>query len=645
MTFTIRTRLAASIVVVVLAMGVVSTIVGTRLFGGSLVKQVQRSVEGDLSTAYLLYDDRAAETLARVRFVATAPGVAGAAASGNASFLTTALADAMKTWSLDVLTMTDARGRVVARGGNPGAAGDDRSGDPIVSRILRTGEDVSGTICTLLTAAALAGESPDAARRARIDLVETPPGQSDQPHASRGGDAARRGRARHRRRRGRRRPLRGGPPERSRRHRGPGDEHGLRDGDVERAKRVGTATIFCDDVRIATTVRDERGARAIGTRVSAQVYDRVVGSGERWTARAFVVDDWYLTAYGPLRNIDGAIVGILYVGVLADRFDALRRQTVLTFAAVSVAGMVLALFIASFLAGGILGPVRHLAEASRQIAKGNLHARVQVNPEAAEELVELGEAFNIMAKSIADRDEQLVENARKMSESKKLATLGQLAAGIAHEINNPLGGIVMYSHMLKEELQKQENRENVEKIAREADRCKKIVKGLLDFARQTKPERSEADINHVLDEVIGLLEHQTLFHGITVVRDHSRTIPLVNVDGAQMQEVFMNIILNAAQAMDGRGTLTTTTRLAQNNRAIEIVIRDTGPGIAQEDLDKIFEPFFTTKEVGRGTGLGLSIAYGIVERHHGSIRVESEVGKGTAFFVQIPTQEGAPPAM
>lgn len=641
MIFTLRTKLAASIVIVVLAMGVVSTIVGTRLFGGSLVKQVQRGVEGDLSTAYLLYEERVAETLTRVRFVANAPGVARAVANGDASLLTNALADALAAWNLDILTMTDARGRVVARGGNPGAAGDDRSGDPIVSRILRTGEDVSGTV--LVTAAALAGESPNAARRARINLVETPRAKpTSRTHLDDG------------------MMLAAGVPVIDR-----GELVGVLYGGILlngsddivdqvantaygtetwNGKRVGTATIFCDDVRIATTVRDERGARAVGTRVSGEVYDRVVGADERWIARAFVVDDWYITAYGPLRDIDDAIIGIIYVGVLADRFDALRRQTVVTFAAVSVAGMVLALFIASFLAGGILRPVRHLAEASRQIAKGNLHARVQVDPKAAEELVELGDAFNIMAKSIAERDERLTENARKMSESKKLATLGQLAAGIAHEINNPLGGIVMYSHMLKEELQKPENRDNVEKIAREADRCKKIVKGLLDFARQTKPERSEADMNHVLDEVIGLLEHQTIFHGITVVRNHSTSIPLVNVDGAQMQEVFMNIILNAAQAMDGRGTLTTTTRLTENRRAIEIEIRDTGPGIAPEHLDKIFEPFFTTKEVGRGTGLGLSIAYGVVERHHGAIRVESDVGKGTAFFVQIPIQD-APPAM
>ena len=200
----------------------------------------------------------------------------------------------------------------------------------------------------------------------------------------------------------------------------------------------------------------------------------------------------------------------------------------------------------------------------------------------------------------------------------------------------------MYAHMLKEDLIKAENRENVNKIAREADRCKTIVKGLLDFARQTKPERTQSSINHVLNEVIALLERQAIFHNISIVKDQSPSIPLVEVDVGQMQEVFMNLILNAAQAMDGSGTLTAVTNLVKDATVVEIEIRDTGPGIPSDKIDKIFEPFYTTKEIGRGTGLGLSIAYGIVERHHGSISVESEVGKGTSFFVRLPVPETEP---
>jgi two-component system NtrC family sensor kinase len=413
-------------------------------------------------------------------------------------------------------------------------------------------------------------------------------------------------------------------------------------GETWKGKDIGTATIFQDDVRIATNVMAASGERAIGTRVSEEVYNHVVGSGKRWIARAFVVDDWYITAYGPIRDPDDTIIGLLYVGVLAGKFDALRGQTVWTFVGVSVAGMAFALIMASVLSSGILRPVADLARASKDIARGTFTTRVDVGRQEGDELVKLADAFNFMARSIAERDQKLQENARKMTESKKLATLGQLAAGIAHEINNPLGGIVMYGHMLREDLKQPENKENVERICKEAERCKKIVKGLLDFARQTKPERTESNINLVLNEVMALLEQQAIFHNIDIIKEHKPGLPLVDVDVAQMQEVFMNLILNAAQSMEGKGTLTTLTRLSDDRNSVEIEIRDTGPGIPPENIDKIFEPFFTTKEVGRGTGLGLAIAYGIVERHHGRIWAESKLGEGTSFFVRIPIPEVAP---
>jgi two-component system NtrC family sensor kinase len=638
-TFPLRTRLALSIALVVVAMGVVSTIVGTVLFGDSLVRQVQRNVEQDLNTAYLVYEARLSEIEAELRLIASDAEIARSTVSGGRSELASALADRMAARGLDFLGVTDAAGTVVARGGNLEAAGDDKSNDQIIRRVLQDGSPVTGTV--IVTGAELLREAPEQAERVRTQLIETPRARPTDREVLEDGMA-----------------LVVGVPIES------GDElvgaayGGLllnkREDIVDRVKRIayagetwqgkdiGTATIFQDDVRIATNVIAANGRRAIGTRVSEEVYERVVGEGRLWIARAFVVDDWYITAYGPIRDPDGTVIGILYVGVLAGKFDAIRAGTVWTFAGVSVAGMVLAWFLARFLSAGIVRPIRTLRQASREIAAGKIGASVNVDPNAADELKDLAETFNSMTRSIAERDLQLQENARKMTESKKLATLGQLAAGIAHEINNPLGGIVMYSHMLKEDLQVEQNRENVEKIAKEADRCKKIVKGLLDFARQTKPERTESNINLVLNEVIALLEHQAIFHNIEIVNERNPSVPLVNVDVAQMQEVFMNLILNAAQAMAGKGILTTVTRITPDRESVEVEIRDTGSGIPEEHIDKIFEPFYTTKEVGRGTGLGLSIAYGIVERHHGRIWVESELGKGTSFFVRIPIPETAP---
>jgi len=639
MILTLRTRLAASIAIVVLIMGVGSTIVGTRLFGDSLVAQVQRGVEHDLKTAFLVYNTHLNDIRTQVEFMAREPDILNAVIDGERPHLSGRLANRLESAGLDVLAVTDAEGVVISRATPSAHHGDDQSIDQVVGHVLRERVPVAAT--TVVPGDVLALELPELAERARLDILETPRARPSDLEILTDGMM-----------------LKAAAPIMSDGrlvgvvyggvllNRGEDIVDSVKEtayaGETWQGKDIGTATIFQDDIRIATNVMARSGERAIGTRVSEEVYNHVVRDGGRWVARAFVVDDWYITAYGPIRDLEDGIIGILYVGVLAGKFDAMRTQTLWTFALVSVAGMVVALVVASILSTGIVRPVRDLARASQDLAQGRMDACVEVNPEAAGELVELTETFNSMVRSIAERDERLQESARKITESKKLATLGQLAAGIAHEINNPLGGIVMYAHMLKEDLIKAENRENVHKIAREADRCKTIVKGLLDFARQTKPERTESNINLVLNEVIALLEQQSIFHNISIIKDESPSIPLVEVDVGQIQEVFMNLILNAAQAMDGSGTLTAITRLVNDATSVEIEIRDTGPGIPPEKIDKIFEPFYTTKEIGRGTGLGLSIAYGIVERHHGSIRVESEVGKGTVFFVRLPVPETEP---
>jgi len=639
MAFTLKTRLTASIAIVVLIVGAASTFIGTRLFGDSLVAQVQRGVEHDLNTAFLVYNTHLADIQTLVEFIAREPDIIDATVDGRSRALSTHLGRRMSSGGLDILAVTDAAGRVVARAVPSRDAGDNVADDQIVGYVLEHAEATSGTVVVPGERLALEGQA--LADRARLDILETPRARPSDLEVLLDGMV-----------------LKAAAPVVSDGqlvgvvyggvllNRGEDIVDSVKAtayaGETWRGKDIGTATIFQDDVRIATNVVARSGARAIGTRVSEEVYDRVVREGGRWVARAFVVDDWYITAYGPIRDLEENVIGILYVGVLAGKFDALRTRTVLTFALVSIAGMVVAFFAARLLSGGIVRPIRELAKASHDLAEGDMSTHVDVDPDAPGELCELADTFNFMVRSIAERDERLQETARKVTESKKLATLGQLAAGIAHEINNPLGGILMYAHMLKEDLIKAENQENVLKIAREADRCKAIVKGLLDFARQTKPERTESNINLVLNEVIALLEQQHIFRNIEIVKEMSPSIPFVEIDVGQIQEVFMNLILNAAQAMDGTGTLTAVARLTDDAEMVEVEVRDTGPGIPSDKIDKIFEPFYTTKEVGRGTGLGLSIVYGIIERHHGSIHVESEVGRGTSFFVRIPVPRTEP---
>ena len=227
-------------------------------------------------------------------------------------------------------------------------------------------------------------------------------------------------------------------------------------------------------------------------------------------------------------------------------------------------------------------------------------------------------------------------------QNERLACIGLLAAGIAHEINNPLGGILIYSHLLLEETKENSNQaETLKKIIKETSRCKNIVKGLLEFARPKEPEMAPTDLNEVINKALALFERQALFQNIKIEKDFS-DLPRLVADGFQLQQVFANIIINAAEAMDGNGVLTIKTHLDARTDSLRIEFRDTGHGIREEDLPRLFEPFFTTKEVGKGTGLGLAISYGLVQKHNGSIEVKSQVGQGSTFTVVLPLNREAP---
>jgi|GEM_PF-241657 len=230
--------------------------------------------------------------------------------------------------------------------------------------------------------------------------------------------------------------------------------------------------------------------------------------------------------------------------------------------------------------------------------------------------------------------------------SEKMAAMGQLAAGVAHEINNPLGGILVYSYLMLEELAADHpERPTVEKIVREATRCKEIIKGLLDFSRQLPARMTPTDINQLVDEVLSLVENHLIFQNVQVVKEYAPALPLILGDRGKLEQVFINLFMNAAEAMEGQGVFTVTTRRASRNRYIEIRISDTGPGIPAGYLPRVFDPFFSTKEVGRGVGLGLSISYGIIRNHRGRIYLDTTATEGTTFVIELPVhrslEEGA----
>jgi two-component system NtrC family sensor kinase len=308
----------------------------------------------------------------------------------------------------------------------------------------------------------------------------------------------------------------------------------------------------------------------------------------------------------------------------------------------------------------ITHPLGEMVAATENIIAGRFDQEVRSNSPG--EIGLLAQSFNAMLKSlrqmkgdleewgrtleekVKQRTGELVAMQARVAQSERLASLGMLAAGVAHEVNNPLGGILALTSLTAEDMRDDDpNRENLEEVIHQTERCRDIVKGLLEFSRQSKSNTELVDLNKVLEDTLSLVAKQALFFNINVERDLEPDLPLVMADRSQFQQVFMNIVMNAVQAMDERGAIVARSRRDAAANCVEVAISDTGCGIPPEQIDRIFDPFFSTKASGQGTGLGLSIAYGIVSTHRGTISVRSEVGIGSTFIVRMPAAGGIAP--
>jgi len=246
--------------------------------------------------------------------------------------------------------------------------------------------------------------------------------------------------------------------------------------------------------------------------------------------------------------------------------------------------------------------------------------------------------LNIAHQELSTYVQQLKESQEQLIQAEKLTSLGQLAASIAHEINNPLAGVLIYTQLLSKKVagdtfKKEEALGYLSKMESEVSRCSRIIRNLLDFARQTEPMLRLSDINQVIEQVLAMVGHQAKLQNIEVVKEFSPSLPKVMADFDQLQQIFTNLTLNAIQAMPDGGRL--TIRSSAVDSEVRIDVQDTGSGISKENMSKLFTPFFTTKSKGKGVGLGLAVVHGIIERHKGRIKVQSEVGKGTTFSVYL----------
>jgi two-component system, NtrC family, sensor kinase len=306
-----------------------------------------------------------------------------------------------------------------------------------------------------------------------------------------------------------------------------------------------------------------------------------------------------------------------------------------------VAVLIVLVILLGFVPAGLLSrrwrrQAGRLARTVRLWGRGDLGARLNLG--RGESFSELGQTLDEMAANLQRRDELVRRDAQEqVIRAEKLATTGRLAAGVAHEINNPLGGILLCADLLLENTPAGDpRRENMERIAEQAARAREIVRGLLDFARESQAETTRFDLNLLVQEVLGLLERQPLLQRIQLRLELCPAPLWVLADRARMQQVLINIVMNALEAMREGGALTLRSGFSEQPGFCRVAVTDTGYGISPENLGKIFEPFFTTKEVGQGLGLGLAIAYGIVQQNGGEIEVQSHPGQGATFRVLLP---------
>jgi two-component system NtrC family sensor kinase len=364
-----------------------------------------------------------------------------------------------------------------------------------------------------------------------------------------------------------------------------------------------------------------------------------------------------------------SVLGVLDIVYSLDDIDRKMRTSAITMAALSLGFIVIAaLSVGFFVHRLVYVPLRDLETGARRLSTGNLEQTIPVRSE--DEFGQLAASFNAMTvalrnsqselrewghtleQKVAKRTQELRVAEAETARTEKLASVGLLAAGIAHELNNPLTGVLTFTTLLRKKMPDgSADAEDLDLVIRETKRCATIIRRLLDFAREKAPEKRFADLNQVIEDTARIIERPASFRDIEIAMDLDPDLPPVWVDADLIKQVIMNMLVNAQHAIEHEGNITVRSRRFPQPKSpepgmeavpmAEISIIDTGCGIPEKNLKRIFDPFFTSKEVGKGTGLGLSVSHGIVKAHRGVIEVESTVGKGSTFRIYLPLE---PPA-
>ncbi len=641
----LQSRLAFGFLIAACLTGIFATVVSIWTINRNTIDEVENRVRQDINTAKLIYNNKIDKIMYLVQFTAEGSDlreliykndINGMAHLKRLIRKETGTQQGNDHVFLDMLTVVDREGRVLFRAANPGISGDNLLNDPVVRNCIRSKIPLSST--ELMPIKNILRENPALSNRAQTDIIKTPLSADIREDKLVDGMVMKvayplidkntnvlMG------------VLIGGVLINKDNEIVDRIKETVYHEEKYKGQEIGVATIFQGGVRISTNVMTKDNKRAIGTILSKEVYERVIKEGKDWVGRAFVVKDWYITTYTPIYNMDKKLIGVLYTGILEAKYRDIKWHMIWLNLGITTLGMIIAFIISLYFGNTIIKRIRILKKATEAIASGNLDYKL--TPDNISGFNMLDEAFNEMAKSLKDHNDQLQKMHYQLSITERLTALGQMAAGVAHEINNPLGGILLYSNIILEDVAEDSPlKENIQKIIYQTNRCKEIVQSLLDFARTPTGDMIPLQINQIINTSLKLVRDQAMFHGIEIEINLAQNLPEIKGDISRLEEVFLNLFINAADALKGCGKLTITTTL-RGKDTVRITITDTGKGIDEKYIYHIFEPFFTTKEPGQGTGLGLSIAYGIIRKHKGTIDVECRKGRGTTFIICLPVHK------
>ena len=659
--FPIRAKLTFGALAPLLVSFMICSLAGTYIINHKIASQAQEKVRTDLNSAREVYRNELERIGDLVELTAANPFTASAIETGDKAVLASLLRSLQQKKHLDILTAVDSSGRVLYRAHNPRGSGDYQTRNYYFLSQALKGFSVTGT--SVLSPEQLAVEGGELTSRATIAVLPTPHARPRASTVERSGMV-----------------MVSAAPVRDTEGRIIGALYGavllnnnnalvdkikeiVYEGVKFNGKDCGNATLFLGDTRIGTNVLTSEGKRAIGTRLSEEVFNRVLLEQKKWLGRAFVVNDWYFTAYEPILNLRGQAIGSLYVGMLEKPYTQMQKNVNSILYVVLFITSLIGITVSGFIGTLLARPIKELEKLAHRVALGERDLQMELR--TTDEVGDLADAFNQMTRALSrqeaeitllhrgleakveertaelsEKNRQLLQTQADLARAEKLADLGIVAAGVAHEINTPLAIIRGNTEVLEMCLPPEHaNREEVDIISRQTERMAKIVGNLLSFARQKSLNQRNFKVHEVLDEILSQIGHQVNMEAIAVERDYAAELGAIRGDADQLRQVFVNLIQNAVQAMPSGGTLRLATRSVGKGCLVEIL--DSGNGILAEHQEKIFTPFFSTKD--NGSGLGLSVSYGIVKDHGGDIQVESTPGQGTRFRILIPGENPLEP--